>query len=88
MSILGHFKYHIYEVKLEGNKEETQYKLTCIERTIRTMKDPITEETDMQFYPFDDLRVARDRFQAAVQYCIGKTSFTDVSLFEQQTGGF
>ena len=87
MSVLGHFKYHIYEVKLEGNDDETEYKVTCIERTCRTMKDPLDEDSDMQIHPFDDLRPARTAFENAVQYCLGRTSYTDVSIFSQQTSG-
>ncbi len=87
MITLGHFKYHIYEVKLEGNDEETEYKVTCIQRTLRTMQDPIDENTDIQVHSFDDPRPARDAFQNGVTYCLDRTSFTDVSLFQQQTNG-
>lgn len=86
MSVLGHFKYHIYEVKLEGNDDETEYTLTCVQRTLKTINDPIEKIDDVQIYPFDDLRVARDRFEGAVQYCLNRTSFTDVSLAQSYMG--
>ena len=84
MRVIGHFKYHIYEVKLEGSDDETEYRLICIERMISTLNDPIDQNTDMQVHPFDNLHIARDRFEHAVQYCIGRTSFTDVSIFSQR----
>lgn len=87
MITLGHFKYHIYEIKLEGNDEETEYTVICIQRTLRTMDVPVDKNTDMQVHPFDDLRKARSAFENAVHYCVGRTSFTDVSLFQQQTNG-
>ncbi len=83
--LLGHFRYHIYEVKLEGDAEETEYRVTCITRTFSDIRSG--EEGEIEIHPFTDLRDARTAFENAVQYCLGRTSFTDVSLFQQQTTG-
>jgi len=82
MKTLGHFKYHIYEVKLESSDDEREYKVTCIARSFQDIRSGKEEEVAIN--PFSDLRPARDAFQHAVLYCIGSTSFTDVSLFMQQ----
>ena len=85
MKILGHFKYHIYEIKLEGTDDECTYTVTCIQRTLSTLNKPIDSNTDIQIHTFDDLRKARDTFENGVQYCLNRTSFTDVSLFGQHS---
>lgn len=87
MITLGHFKYHIYEIKFEGNDDETEYLVTCTQRTLRTMNDPITEDTDHQVYKFDGVGSARDAYEHGVKHCIAQTSRSDVSIFQQQTNG-
>lgn len=71
MSILGQFKYHIYSVTLEGNGEETEYTVTC-------------DNGDHDVHKFEDLREARTAYENAVINSIMRTSFTDVSIYEQQ----
>lgn len=85
MELLGHFKYHIYEVKLEGSEGERAYKVTCTTRTFQDIRG--NEAGEVEVHPFDDLHPARLAFENAVQYCLNRTSFTDISLFHQQTFG-
>lgn len=85
MELLGHFQYHTYEIKLEGSEDERAYKVTCISRSLKEIRDG--GSGDVEEHPFDDLRPARDAFECAVHNAMMMTSFTDVSIFQQQTNG-
>ena len=83
MEILGSFKYHIYEITLEGSLDETEYKVTCKTQTLQDIREK--KEGQVEIRPFKDLRMARDAFQNAVVNAVMRTSFTDVSIFHQRT---
>ena len=82
MSVLGHFKYHIYEAKLEGNDDETEYIVTVTQSSLRQFSDP-NVKPEILVRTYKDLRPARDAFETAIRASIAATSFTDVSLYEQ-----
>ena len=85
MEILGSFKYHIYEITLEGSSDETEYKVTCKTHTLQETHEKKEEQVEIR--PFKDLRMAREAFQNAVVNAVMRTSFTDVSIFHQRTCG-
>lgn len=82
--ILGHLTYHIYEVKFEVREDELQYRVTCCERNLRTINEPIDSIEDVQIHEFNNVGDARDAFQNAVNYCMSATSRSDVSLVQSR----
>ena len=85
MEILGSFKYHIYEITLEGSSDETEYKVTCKTHALQDIREE--KEGQVEIRPFKDLRMAREAFQNAVVNAVMRTSFSDVSIFHQRTCG-
>lgn len=83
MRLLGNFKYHIYNVKLEAHGDETEYKITLVVQSTTSLRNPDYKDIP-QIETFDDLRIARDRFENIVHDVIFRTSFTDVSIYQQQ----
>ena len=82
MKILGFFKYHIYEVRLEGTEDETRYDITKTENSLcgGEYKPPL-----VNILSFTDLSPARTEFEKTVEQVIYKTSLSDVSLYQQQS---
>lgn len=84
--LLGNFKYHNYEVKLEARDDETEFVVTYHYRSNEEVREQLNGSVDVKLYR--DLREARDEFEKICHECIGRTSFTDVSIFSQQTNGY
>lgn len=82
--VIGYLKYHIYEVKFEGKEDETQYRVTCCQKDLRTINEPIEQIEDVQVYAYEDIGSARGVFQNAVNYCMYATSSSDVSLAQSR----
>ena len=81
--VLGYLKYAIYEVKLEGKEDETEYRVTCCERTLRTINLPVDQIEQTKIYFYNDLGPAKDAFHNAVNHCMYATSFSDLSIAQQ-----
>lgn len=78
MTILGSLKYHIYEIVLEGNNEETEYKVTFSQR-IGSFSGPVETETTVSI--FDNLSEAKTSFEVNAANILYRTSYTDVSIY-------
>ena len=81
MTILGSLKYHIYETVLEGNDEETEYKVTFSVR-IGSFSGPVETKTTVSL--FDNLSEAKTSFEVNAANIFYRTSYTDVSIYHQR----
>jgi len=78
MTILGSFKYYMFEIFFEGNDEETEYKVT-----INITKPHYLEtiESKTQVYLFSDLKDAKRVFDNGVFRICQSTTPTDIFLY-------
>lgn len=75
MKLLGHFRYHAYEVKFLGS-DSNNFHVVRSDSTGTVAVDS-----------FNDLSLARETFENAVKFCIDKTILSDVGAFHQDTAG-
>ena len=54
----------------KGKEDETQYRVTCCQKDLRTINEPIEQIEDVQVYVYEDIGSARGVFQNAVNYCM------------------
>lgn len=78
LSVLGNFKYHIYDITLEVSDDEKEYFVTTSVGSLSV------DAVDVLVYPFDDLSKAMTAFQDVVTSVMRQTSVTDMSLYMQQ----
>jgi hypothetical protein len=81
--MLGRFTYHNYKVVLEATQDEVDYRVRIWNGNFRNRNAEKRPKPEVLLY--NDLRLARTQYEEAVIRLISRTSFTDVSIFMQQT---